>query len=173
MKSLRVRLPRAVRSDLWDALPASMRIDARAGIHPASLYSGGAVMAHVGAKKLGVKPGEFHFVCPYADGDTHLGQYGPEDTRWTIVPTGIQRLWVRESFGRLTGNGVRLVYRADGDPPKDGTGRPVDGMRWTPGTCMARRDSRILLEVTAVRLERVQDLWSWVMDVRRIEGGGR
>jgi len=163
MKRLRVCLPRAVRSDLWDMPRAErLRVEARAGIHPASLNSGGAVTLRLGAGQLGVKPGEFHFGCPYADGDTHLGQYGsdPERKCWTIVPRVPQRLWVRESFGHTTGNGsIRTVYRADGERPKELlTDRLIDGMRWTPATCMPRSASRILLEVATVRLERVQDI---------------
>ncbi|OWQ36532.1 hypothetical protein [Pseudomonas sp. DrBHI1] len=61
-----------------------------------------------------------------------------------------ERLWVRETFADI---GCRLTYRADLD---DGAHCAVK--RWTPSLHMRRIDSRILLEITAVRVERLQDL---------------
>lgn len=60
------------------------------------------------------------------------------------------RLWVRETFGDC---GVRLVYRAD---TNDGAACQVK--RWTPSIHMPRADSRILLEVTSVRVERLNGI---------------
>lgn len=81
-----------------------------------------------------------------ADGRTERSPYGqPGD-----------HLWVKETFGRLTGNGIRTVYRADDDPPKGRDGSPVEGMRWTPSIFMPRALSRITLELTSVRVERLQ-----------------
>lgn len=57
-------------------------------------------------------------------------------------------IWVRETFGDC---GVRLVYRADTD---DGAKCKVK--RWTPSIHMPRWASRILLEITDVRVERLQ-----------------
>ncbi|MEK9646497.1 MAG: hypothetical protein VW547_13230 [Alphaproteobacteria bacterium] len=57
------------------------------------------------------------------------------------------RLWVRETHAQA-GTG-RVFYRAD-----DGTTAP----RWTPAIHMPRALSRIDLEVTAVRVERLQDI---------------
>ena len=69
-------------------------------------------------------------------------------------------LWVRETWALLTGNGHRLVYRADGEPitndPQTGKRVPVDPMRWTPSIFMRRHQSRITLEITSVRVERLQ-----------------
>lgn len=59
------------------------------------------------------------------------------------------RLWVRETYGDA---GCRLTYRADLD---DGAHCKVK--KWTPAIHMFRKDSRILLEITAVRVERLQD----------------
>lgn len=58
------------------------------------------------------------------------------------------RLWVRETFADI---GCRLTYRADLD---DGAHCAVK--RWTPSLHMRRIDSRILLEITAVRVEHLQ-----------------
>jgi len=60
------------------------------------------------------------------------------------------RIWVRETFGDC---GVRLVYRADTD---DGAKCKVK--RWTPSIHMPRWASRILLEITDVRVERLNDI---------------
>ena len=60
------------------------------------------------------------------------------------------RIWVRETFGDC---GVRLVYRADND---DGAKCKVE--RWTPSIHMPRWASRILLEITGVRVERLNGI---------------
>ncbi|UYW75572.1 hypothetical protein OFY05_11420 [Pseudocitrobacter faecalis] len=60
------------------------------------------------------------------------------------------RIWVRETFGDC---GVRLVYRAD---TFDGARCKVN--RWTPSIHMPRWASRILLEITDVRVERLNDI---------------
>ncbi|WP_434035114.1 hypothetical protein [Pseudomonas aeruginosa] len=60
------------------------------------------------------------------------------------------RLWVRETFADI---GCRLTFRAD---LEDGAHCSVT--RWTPSLHMPRWASRILLEITAVRVERLQDI---------------
>lgn len=67
------------------------------------------------------------------------------------------RIWVRETFGDC---GVLLVYRADAD---DGAKCKVK--RWTPSIQMPRGASRILLEITDVRVERLTEIS--VTDARR------
>ncbi len=59
------------------------------------------------------------------------------------------RLWVRESFcdARSAGAGC-VLYRASGDR----------ACRWKPSIHMPRSASRILLEITAVRVERLNDI---------------
>ena len=68
-----------------------------------------------------------------------------------------ETLWVRETVGLLTGNGHRIVYRADADPPLT-SGGPVRGMKWSPSIHMRREHSRITLKVTGLRAERLQDI---------------
>lgn len=84
----------------------------------------------------------------------------PEDGSFTIpCPYGApgDRLWVRETWAILTGNGHRIVYRADVDPPMTcGGTEPVRDMKWTPSIYMRRQHSRITLEITDVRVERLQ-----------------
>lgn len=60
------------------------------------------------------------------------------------------RLWVRETHADI---GCRLTYRADTD---DGAHCQVK--KWTPAIHMFRRHSRILLEITDVRVERLWDV---------------
>lgn len=67
-------------------------------------------------------------------------------------------LWVRETFC-LDDNGHEEwpIFRADGAklPERPATRKPA---RWTPSIHMPRRASRILLEITGVRVERLQDI---------------
>ncbi|HGE8501493.1 hypothetical protein ACYZFV_01415 [Serratia ureilytica] len=95
----------------------------------------------------GTKPYSALPVCP-------LGQEG-------------DRLWVRETFMDLTGTGIEattgkfegFAYRAD--TPAGSYGDEVRkeyGLKWTPSLHMPRKACRILLEITAVRVERLNDI---------------
>lgn len=163
--TLRVRLPSRVDSDLPEFMP---RVSAKPGTHRAKLNRGGAVT--LSDLDLGVKPGEFHFECPYAVGDTHLGDYGGGRKAWTITPRGSQRLWVKETFAaeRIgTGRGndakARVFYRAS-CPGDQATIAERGGIslikieRWRPSIFMPRVFSRIDLEVVSVRIERLHDI---------------
>lgn len=85
--------------------------------------------------------------------------------RWGARPRpygGVgDRLWVRETWGN-TGAGVwtvadarsrlgggETVYRADGERP---------GCGWFPSIHMPREFSRLLLEITEVRVQRLQEI---------------
>jgi hypothetical protein len=76
-------------------------------------------------------------------------------------PYGVagDRLWARETFARgVLGCEEQggISYRADHrDPKGDG---PANPMTWTPSIFMRRTESRITLDVTAVRVERLQDI---------------
>lgn len=72
------------------------------------------------------------------------------------------RLWVRETFCRSRNN---TFYRADYpafEKPNELSDSwdwaPGSGERWTPSIHMNRRYSRITLEITGVRVERLQDI---------------
>lgn len=62
-------------------------------------------------------------------------------------------IWVRETHAQNTDYppGVRWTYRAD-------PGCEHDAKRWTPAIHMPREACRLLLTVTRVELERVQDI---------------
>jgi len=69
------------------------------------------------------------------------------------------RLWVREAWSIATGNGHRIVYRADvGSALWPSTVETPSGRVWRPSTHMKRAQSRLTLEVTSVRVERVQSI---------------
>ncbi len=76
-----------------------------------------------------------------------------------------ERLWVRETFDPIYGQSppgrvIEIDYKADWVPHgnrwriKDELG----SRRWTPSIHMPRWVSRILLEITGVRVERLQDI---------------
>lgn len=66
------------------------------------------------------------------------------------------RLWVRETFATYSGDGGTsgLLYRAD--PMFDTT--TVFDWTWKPSIHMPRWASRLSLEITQVRVERIQDI---------------
>ncbi len=75
------------------------------------------------------------------------------------------RLWVREAFMHepadycweasvtIPVRPAHTIYRADSDPNGE-----ANGIGWKPSIHMPRWASRILLEITAVRVERLQDI---------------
>ncbi len=75
------------------------------------------------------------------------------------------RLWVRETWGLQVrsyggGAGEFIVYRAtnpDAIYCRSSEGREYP-VKWKPSIHMHRHSSRILLEITAVRVERLQDI---------------
>lgn len=73
------------------------------------------------------------------------------------------RLWVRETWfdnlcPRTPADGLNEVYyRADGEAHEQFPGDYMD-MRWTPSIHMPRWASRITLEVTGVRVERLNEI---------------
>lgn len=75
------------------------------------------------------------------------------------------RLWVRETWADLSATGARpeVAYRAscDGDDMDVVVGDVIQRIgiaRWRPSIFMPRWASRLTLEVTGVRVERLQDI---------------
>jgi hypothetical protein len=74
------------------------------------------------------------------------------------------QLWVRETFMDLTGTGIEAntglyegyAYRADTPPGSLGDEtRKEYKLKWTPSLHMPRKACRLLLEITGVRVERL------------------
>jgi hypothetical protein len=167
-KTLRVSLNRPVTNEGADFGMEVMT--APKGIHQARMNRGGAVT--LSKLDFGVKPGEFHFRCPYVDGVTRLSDFRRENVPvgdrnvdragwrscWQIQPFANQRLWVRETW-RKDGKTVR--YRADDKASL------ADDQKWTPGIHMPREHARIVLDVVEVSIERLH----WIDDAEaRMEG---
>ena len=92
--------------------------------------------------------------CPY-----HIGTGIERKAR--ICPYGKpgDRLWVRETFCDRNNNGeqTKPLYRADGQEYEDGDGWHFEA-KWKPSIFMPRMYSRITLEITNVRVERLQGI---------------
>ena len=100
--------------------------------------------------------------------DKHDPTYGPY---WLPYMTGVpesvkvrcpygapgDRLWVRETWAiGIEGCDKGISYRADHvDARGDG---PANPMKWRPSIFMPRWASRILLEITEIRVQRLQDI---------------
>jgi len=78
-----------------------------------------------------------------------------------------EKLWVRETWMDLLGTGIerktgdhgRYAYAADTPPGSYGDDqRKAYGLKWRPSIHMPRAASRITLEVTDVRVERLGDV---------------
>lgn len=70
------------------------------------------------------------------------------------------RLWVRETYWHDDEDNS-IVYRADGDTGIVDTNKHETGLaryNWRPSIFMPRAASRITLEITGVRVERLQDI---------------
>jgi hypothetical protein len=114
-------------------------------------------------------PWEITEICHDAGGTGKWMPNGPAPSgrgmaagHWRACPYGQpgNRLWVRETFSDIYGAGgdeerrkEEVMYRADGE-----TDPYVIGYRWTPSIHMPRWASRILLQITGVRVERLQTI---------------
>lgn len=123
------------------------------------------------------RPGDFWFSSKKLESMVHVSDFMPGNSpiadchhffQEHCCPFGQvgDRLWVREAFGMqvrrdgLGGTGEFRVYRASNpDAVKYTTacGKSVP-VKWTPSIHMPRRASRILLEITAVRVERLNSI---------------
>lgn len=167
VKGLKVRLRRDVRSDLSSFIQPLVL---KKGVYKAVIGDAGAVCAiDRRGKMLGLKPGEFDFVCPYSDGPTYLADYG--DRKGWRVEANASTVWVRETWAAYTTpsheygdcdevegaprdmrgelmhvNEANIVYAADGKNFPD---------KWRPSIHMPRWAARLTRPLTSIRLERV------------------
>ncbi len=107
------------------------------------------------------RPEDFWFSSKKLESMVHVSDFTPSNSpiadchlffQEHCCPFGQagDRMWVRETFGDC---GNRLVYRAD---TEDGAASHVK--RWVPSIHMPREACRTLLEITAVRVERLNDI---------------
>ncbi len=98
--------------------------------------------------------------------DEHSEDGGPCQRQCPYGQPG-EKLWVRETWMDLLGTGIerktgdhgRYAYAADTPPGSYGDDqRKAYGLKWRPSIHMPRAASRITLEVTGVRVERLQDI---------------
>lgn len=95
------------------------------------------------------------------EGIRSLTEAPPDILDWCPYGQPGDRLWVRETWNRTNPGGDDGVYyyRADTHFPASIGGGPIwSDALWRPSIFMPRAASRILLEVTDVRVERLQDI---------------
>jgi len=70
------------------------------------------------------------------------------------------RLWVRETFdyGLSTKSGIAYRATSKWEDFEDGTPKDFDEIKWKPSIHMPRWASRLTDEITAIRVERLQDI---------------
>lgn len=96
------------------------------------------------------------------------------------------RLWVREAWADLRGMGFdhKVAFSADTVPGSDGDqARKAYGVKWKPSIHMPRWASRLVLEITEISVERLQDggdrefwgeklwkenPWVWVIEFKKV-----
>lgn len=168
-KHVAVTLPKTVTSDLPGIIMPVLV--ARPGRYFVTLNPQGAVSALLEGKKLGLRPGEFHFHCPLIpDGETSLHS----ETGWTVRPReGQAKVWVRETwrtFEDPTTGVDGVIYAEDGQfRPIQNTAAAADawveahdnnswGDKLRSPIFMPRWASRYDLWVTRGRLQRLQGI---------------
>lgn len=161
------------------------------------LFSGPMIRALLDGRKtqtrrvVKMKTGDARFVLP-RDGRWQVvnGEaMASHDREWLACPYGIpgDRLWVRETFmgPHHIGDGDRgcigfgVLYRADDKFIPDDFGCACDGPcggvliahPWKPSIFMPRSLSRLTLELTDVRVERVQAISHADCEAEGIERG--
>lgn len=137
------------------------------------LFSGPMVRAILENRKTQTRRvlksvGNFDQVFQMDDGSWHItdsqgGHMSPVSTPYSVG----DRLWVREAWRAELSwqslkpsyipQGAAIFYESDGSKRDNGMGAKFPG-KLRPGMFMPRWASRITLEVTAVKVERLQDI---------------
>lgn len=184
MAELQVVLPRRVASEGLVWLTGGGMAAAR-GTYPATMNNYGAVCVQVDGKGLGVKPGEFHFVCPFAEGETeHVRRRSKPSptsgTPWRIVPREGsillgQEMWRTEEDPTTQIDGIRFAVD-DAFVPIVNTREAADrwveahengqhGTTWRSAETMPAWAVRLRRRPTSVGVERVGAGWAWTINV--------
>lgn len=152
---LEIHLPGTVSSETL-GIPSHLqeklgRLVAKPGNYVATMNPQGAVSIEIDGKSLGIKPGEFDFLCPYLSGPVETTiQKLDNRSRWKIVGRP-QNLWVREAVERKD---FAAVYVADGAPVL-GAGRWEWKTRTLSPIYMPRAFARFEIEPSAVYVEKL------------------
>lgn len=139
---------------LRGAVPEAPAMDA---IHPShtARHPTPYLDAYCSERKTGANPrGMGRNWCWWTRDDRACAQF-----KVGFVPG--DRLWVRESICELDRDHrpPRFAYKADTAPGSEGDEiRKQYGYKWTPSIHMPRIASRLTLTVTAVKIERLQDI---------------
>lgn len=104
-----------------------------------------------------VKPNRYRELpdTPRIECDADDGLWYCDGGHWMVrCPYGVpgDRLWVRETWADTMSDPAEAVYRADGER------HPSSSLRWQSPMRMPRWASRITLEVTGVRVERLHQI---------------
>ena len=133
---------------------------------------------YCGERKTDVNPrGMGEYWCWWTPDD----RQGPD---WIRCPLGAPgpRVWVRETWcemvreHRVHKDAREFVYKASCDPGKNGDGERCRQdyiaagypYQWRSPVTMPRWASRLDLEITAARVIRVDGVWTWDVDWRRV-----
>lgn len=126
------------------------------------LFSAPMVRAILGGKKTQTRRIVKTRKCPDFGCELAPGEIAGDEHPERLCPYGQpgDRLWVRETWNQFDG-WASYSYAADYDgwgigPDDDPDHVPDHAVRWRPSIHMPRAASRILLEVTGVRVERLQ-----------------
>ena len=113
---------------------------AKPGKYKARIWGAGAVSILIqprgcAVRQLGVKPDEFKWIPP-------AGCLG-------------DKVWVRETWATMTGNGIRVVHRAD-----DSVNDLLNGhaVKWSNPRYMPRWACRLELTIASAKLQRLHDI---------------
>lgn len=149
---LRVTVRRVIRGDI----PGMGGLVLPGVSYPAHLNPQGAVSAvSEDGDLFGLKPGEFDFVCPYAETQTS------HQSGWLLTPAPDSHLLVKEKLRRVIDcEGCQpLALYDEGRAPVGGPMNPTP-WKWSRATLaprfMPRWACRFKLSVTSIRLERLR-----------------
>jgi hypothetical protein len=118
------------------------------------LFSGPMVRALLDGRKTQTRRAvKFPLKVPGVECSVNDCELAPPAT-WCPYGQPGGRLWVRETFSYALDNSV--VYRAD--PPSDRQEVAAALVGWKPSIFMPREHCRLMLEIVAVRCERVQEI---------------
>lgn len=149
-----------VTTTIHSEMPRADAFEIKPGIYPARMNQHGAVIAQVQPSwaahtmDIGIKPGEFTFVCPYLDGETTtiIDRDEIARSRWRITPTTRSRIYVKEAVER---KGDRALYVADASLVAGGKRWRWPKSKKLSALYMPHEFTRFEIEPSFVRVERL------------------